>query len=201
MRRPQIKRGPQVMRPAPEPLLCLSRQVRRERAPSLINRLWARPQPVHDAVRLAPALRGYFRRRHVAAQEIDDLIQEVFVDLQKRQSADAIDSLERYVFVVASHVLARHIDRQSRWTRAFNSDALETEGEISPERSAAARSDLKAAIDAINHMPRRTKQVFVLHRFEDMTYPRIAETLGISKSAVTKHMIRALKIINKLRED
>ena len=49
--------------------------------------------------------------------------------------------------------------------------------------------------DAINTLPPQCKTVFVLSRFENMTYAEIAEQLGISIKTVDKHMVKALKIM------
>ena len=42
-------------------------------------------------------------------------------------------------------------------------------------------------------LPERTRDVFMLHRFEQMSYPEIARAFGISVSAVEKHIIKALR--------
>jgi DNA-directed RNA polymerase specialized sigma24 family protein len=44
-------------------------------------------------------------------------------------------------------------------------------------------------------MPVRTQEIFLLHRFEEMTYPAIAAALGISVSAVEKHIMIALRLL------
>ncbi|MBN9318891.1 MAG: hypothetical protein J0I28_04290, partial [Caulobacterales bacterium] len=62
--------------------------------------------PPYDAARLEPALRRYFRRR-AAAHEVEDLVQEVFIRLQSRRSEEAVEDMDRYVFVVAANVLMR----------------------------------------------------------------------------------------------
>lgn len=45
---------------------------------------------------------------------------------------------------------------------------------------------------ALLRQPRRSLDVFVLHRHEGLTYRAIAERLAISVSAVEKHMMRIL---------
>ncbi|MBN9318276.1 MAG: sigma-70 family RNA polymerase sigma factor, partial [Caulobacterales bacterium] len=72
---------------------------------------------------------------------------------------------------------------------------------ISPERVLLGREKLDRALAVLQRLPARTRQIFILHRFEDMTYPRIAASLGISKSAVEKHMIRALKALHDQGDD
>ncbi|MEM8909075.1 MAG: sigma-70 family RNA polymerase sigma factor, partial [Bacteroidota bacterium] len=46
---------------------------------------------------------------------------------------------------------------------------------------------------AINSMSPDPRTVFVLHRFSDMSYKMIAETLNISIKTVEKRMSKALK--------
>jgi RNA polymerase sigma factor (sigma-70 family) len=65
--------------------------------------------------------------------------------------------------------------------------------ERTPERVLLDREALETVVDAIAALPPRTREVFVLHRFEEMTCNGIAEQLGISVSAVEKHIMKALR--------
>lgn len=47
-------------------------------------------------------------------------------------------------------------------------------------------------LKALNALPPRARQVVILRRFENLTYLQIAARLGISVSAVEKHMARAM---------
>jgi RNA polymerase sigma-70 factor (family 1) len=54
---------------------------------------------------------------------------------------------------------------------------------------------------AINALPQQCKEVFMLHRQEELTYPEIAEKLGVSVNTVKTQMCRALqKMRNALSE-
>ena len=44
-------------------------------------------------------------------------------------------------------------------------------------------------------MPERTRDIFVLHRFENISYGEIAMRMNISVSAVEKHIMKALKLL------
>ena len=45
----------------------------------------------------------------------------------------------------------------------------------------------------------RARAVVILRRFENLTYPQIARRLGISVSAVEKHMVRAMSALRASR--
>ena len=54
---------------------------------------------------------------------------------------------------------------------------------------------------AIARLPKRTREVFLMHRFEDLGYDRIAHRLGISEKAVEREIVRVLRAVRKARED
>jgi RNA polymerase sigma-70 factor (ECF subfamily) len=58
------------------------------------------------------------------------------------------------------------------------------------------REALQVVVSAIEGLPTRTRDVFVLHRFEEMTCSGIAEQLGMSISAVEKHIMKALRALH-----
>jgi RNA polymerase sigma factor (sigma-70 family) len=144
---------------------------------------------------LREPLAGYFRRRVREPAEAADLVQEVFLRLSTRGEAERIEHLRSYVFQVASSVLAdRHRRRTVRHAEAhvpFDPERSAA-AEIGPERIVAGREALKVALAALDRLPERTRTVFVLRRLEAMPYRDIAGRLGISVSAVEKHMVRAV---------
>jgi RNA polymerase sigma-70 factor (ECF subfamily) len=145
-----------------------------------------------------PALRRYFSKR-VPSGEIDDLVQEVCVRMQGHATAQPIEHLDRYLFTVAAHVLT---DRARRRAVRHESERETLEifrfptEELTPERVLLGREALEVVVAAIADLPTRTRDVFVLHRFEEMSCPSIAEQLGMSVSAVEKHIMKALRVLH-----
>lgn len=156
----------------------------------------ARRPDIDDALPLAAALRRYFRR-HAQPQDVEDLIQEVFLNLQARRRVTPIENLEGYVFMIAGNLLRRRA-RALPLVLTGSVDELDLACEITPEQIAIDQDRLQRVERAIQALPPRTRQVFVLHRFEDMTYPAIARGLGISVSAVEKHIIAGLKALREV---
>jgi RNA polymerase sigma-70 factor (ECF subfamily) len=145
---------------------------------------------------LRAPLTGYFRRRVRQQDDVLDLVQEVFLRISSRGASDDIDNLKGYVFQVAASVLA---DRQRRRTVRHQEAHVEFdpermgEPEIGPDRILAGREALNTALAALGRMPERTRTIFVLRRLEGMRYLEIAGRLGLSVSAVEKHMVRAVE--------
>ena len=146
-----------------------------------------------------PGLRRYFAKR-VPGNHIDDLIQEVFLRLQAHHANAPIEHLDRYLFTVAASVLTDQARRRAvRHDSAHESfeERHHPVEERSPERVLLDREDLDVVMQAIEALPVRTRDVFVLHRFEEMSGSRIAVALGLSVSAVEKHIMRALQILHE----
>ena len=144
---------------------------------------------------LRAPLIGYFRRRVRQQEEVHDLVQEVFLRLANRSTSESIDNMRGYVFQVAESVLTdrqrrrsvRHLDAHVE----FDPERM-AEPDMAPDRILAGRHALKLALAALDQLPERTRTIFVLRRLEGFRYLDISKRLGISVSAVEKHMVRAV---------
>lgn len=158
---------------------------------------------VDSGARFIPALRAFFSRRAHAA-DVEDLVQEVLLRIQKRQPAPVVNNVEGYLFEVAANVL---IDRGRRDRTRRRSDHCELQeihhpvDEMSPERVLQAREQMARVMAALNALPERTRRVFILVRFEEMSYKLVAQRLGVSVSAVEKHVMKALKHLHERLRD
>ncbi len=151
-------------------------------------------------VRYGPALRTYFRKK-VGPSDADDLVQEVFVNLNDRGRVDDIEHVNRYLFRVAANVLARRWQGNAwDWSSHAGVEELELFDELSPERVLMAKQALSRLMDALKDLPPRVGEAFVLHRFEDMTYREIAERMGIKPKSVEALIMRALERIAAILE-
>ena len=62
--------------------------------------------------------------------------------------------------------------------------------------------DLKRQIDdALSHLSPRSREIFLLSRFKGLKNREIAEMLGISTTAVEKHISKSLKLISDYLKD
>jgi RNA polymerase sigma factor (sigma-70 family) len=155
----------------------------------------ASPAPP-EASQYRAALERYFRRRANPA-DVEDLVQQVMLSLYSRRDAEPILNFEAYLFSTASRALARYARRRAAlgWTE-LDEPLRPDDAQISAERILIGRQRLSTVVSVIaERMPPRTRQVFVLHRFEEMTYPAIAAALGISVSTVEKHIMLGLKLL------
>lgn len=149
-----------------------------------------------EAQPLRHALARYFGRRIQDGAEVEDLVQEVFARIVGRNSERPVENLASYVYQTAASVLADRARRRSvRRASAHVAFDAERDGglDIDPERILCGRQDLDAAIAALLSLPERTRTIFILHRIEGLRSRDVAAQLGISVSAVEKHMMRAIR--------
>lgn len=157
----------------------------------------ARPTPeIADLAAFRPALRNYFRKR-VAVGEVDDLVQDVFVNMLARRAPSRIENIQGYTFSVASSVLCRHLSHTRKTLPGRAAEGEDTEDARAPsaEHEVLAVERLRRLLAAMATLPLRTQTVFALHRCEELSYPLIARQLGITVSAVEKHIMAALKVL------
>lgn len=140
----------------------------------------------------APLLR--FFTRHAAA-DAEDLVQEVFVRVAQHPEVTAAEHFEAYLFQTASNLLRdRHRRRQTHHADSHVSiDDAGYEGEVPSEECVyEGRETLQRFMDALADLPPTCRLVFFLQRYEGLSYAAIATRLGVSVSAVEKHMMKAL---------
>lgn len=158
------------------------------------------------ARRFRAPLARYFGARTRRGADVDDLVQEVFLRLARRADDTPVEMVEGYIFAVANSVLMdSHRRAARRLPEAFGaSDDLGARAqpeERSPERIVLGQEELAAVERALLELPERTRIVFALNRYEEHTYQEIAASLGVSVSAVEKHMMRALAHLARRRRE
>jgi RNA polymerase sigma factor (sigma-70 family) len=142
------------------------------------------------------SLLAWFRRRVPDQFEAEDLVQESFLRVVQRGDADQVEHLEGYIYRTATSVLTdRHRRRVVRHAdeHLAEDDAPEVANDDDPYSSLVGRRTLAVVAAALDDLPERTKTVFVLRRLEGLRHKEIGVRLGISVSAVEKHMERAIQ--------
>lgn len=152
-------------------------------------------------------IRRFFSVRTGGSGEAEDLLQELYLKVQ-RVDGEAIENPSAYLYRLASNLLVdrarsrrRAQARDAAWrdvshTSLGGADIADTPD---AEAAACARLRLERLVQAVADLPGRTQRVFWLHKFDGLTHGETARQLGISQSAVEKHMSEALRrLIAKL---
>jgi RNA polymerase sigma-70 factor (ECF subfamily) len=131
-----------------------------------------------------------------------DLVQELFLKIFAAEPGADIANGKAYVFRMAANLATDHHRRQARHTTLtaeIDRYLYGDETAPSPERQAMAQQELRDLIAAVERLSPRTRQVFKRNRFDGMTQREIAVELGISQTAVEKHIRKALGALAAVR--
>jgi len=130
---------------------------------------------------------------------IDDILQEVFIKIwQNRKNIKTTMSFNAFIFTITRNLLLNELR-----SRLNNQKIKDKVGKLAVpiEYSFIEQSeyhDLKEKVDqAINELPIRQKEIFILSRIQGYSHKEIAEQLHITSKAVEFHIAKAIVIIRK----
>jgi RNA polymerase sigma-70 factor (ECF subfamily) len=119
-------------------------------------------------------------------EEVDDVVQDVFIVVQRRFADLKDEALARsWVYGITRRVVSSH---RRRRPKKDSQDATEVEGLTSPDQSPLAAAEQSARLRLLSVLlegldePKR--EVFVLSEILEMNGREIAETLGIPMNTV-----------------
>jgi RNA polymerase sigma-70 factor (family 1) len=129
----------------------------------------------------------------------EDLLQEVFIKLwNNRLSLDEGKSVKNYLYTIADNLALNHIrhlkvvsrHEQLNDVRIFDSSQV-------PHFILEEKEIQEHLMQAIEDLPEKPRLIFVMSRFEDLSYAEIAERLSLSIKSVEGYMSKALKILRE----
>jgi RNA polymerase sigma factor (sigma-70 family) len=144
------------------------------------------------ARRYRPILARFFQRRIRPESDIDDLVQEVFARLARKRDLAEVLQIEGYIFQVAANLIRERGRKLLQHGRSLEFFDARDEEDFSPERILLGRETVAQVFAAPHELPERTRNAFLLHRFEDLKHAEIARHLGIAVSTVEKDIMRAM---------
>ncbi|MDQ2891880.1 MAG: sigma-70 family RNA polymerase sigma factor, partial [Pseudomonadota bacterium] len=148
-----------------------------------------------DGPRLSRRLRKRLRDAEAAA----DLLQDAFERLASLRAPDALRSPDAYLQRVLRNL---EIDGARR-ARCRPSDCIPLQEALLPpvapaqEQAIEAQDLMRLYCEAVSALTPRTREVFLLHRVDELTYSEIGRRLGISVATVEYHICRALVHLDK----
>ncbi|MFC4313716.1 RNA polymerase sigma factor [Steroidobacter flavus] len=140
----------------------------------------------------------YLRRRIGCESEARDLAQDAYVRLLRYRENQNLESLKALLFRIATNLMGMRSRRARarRWNehQPMDEELIVAADSPSQEQQLGDQQQLDRLMAAIQRLPNKCRQVFVLSRFHDMAYPEIATRCGISVKMVEKHITKALAI-------
>jgi RNA polymerase sigma-70 factor (ECF subfamily) len=134
--------------------------------------------------------------------QAEDLVQDLFLTVwQRRSTWEAVQSFRAYLRRAAVNRALNHVRsrRRDRHTAAESAAKDAVEPQVLAELD---RRDLGVEVDrAVDRLPERCRLVFVLSRFEEMSYAEIADAMDISVKTVEHQLGKALRLLREALQD
>ncbi len=147
------------------------------------------------------ALLRFIAAKVGSEHEAREIAQEAYVHLLQLDQPEAISYLRAFLFRTAANLaIDRLRQRGRRGQAAALSDAELVAFELSPERQIAGQQSMRVLAQAVEELPAKCRQAFLLHRFHDLHVEDIATRMNIGACMVRRYIARALEHL-RLRVD
>ncbi|TCM16606.1 RNA polymerase sigma-70 factor (ECF subfamily) [Novosphingobium sp. PhB165] len=154
---------------------------------------------------MRPALERYLMLRGAGAEEAEDVLQDVSLKLASA-SIGPVSEMKAYLYRMANNEFLlgrrsrnRRTRREEDWVGMNTGDPPELDERPSVEAQLIAGEQVQILQSVLDGLPERTASVFRRFRVDGEPQRQIAEDLGISVSAVEKHLARAYEAIASMR--
>lgn len=139
-------------------------------------------------------LEHYLRARASRPQDLDDMVQEVYLRLLRVRHRDKVENPLAYVFGIAANVVSEFRLRERGSRMVFDSEVMQAAADApSAQATGEAGAFFEQQVrEALAGLPRMRLAVLLLERREGLDHAQIAERLGLSVHTVKKYSVEAL---------
>lgn len=139
-------------------------------------------------------IQRFLQSKGIGSSQSADLCQEAFLRLWKNCSTVSFEKAKSFLFTVANNLAIDEFRAHQKNIKLQQIASSQSRQSNQDAQYQMEMDEFRIALEqAINGMTPASKEVFLLHRFNDMTYKEIAAQLTISVKAVEKRMSKALK--------
>lgn len=149
---------------------------------------------------MRPALQRFVAARGAAA-DAEDLLQDMWMKVTAAQPGPITDPAA-YLYRMADNLILdrwrsdiRRQRRDDQWTDAVGGTRIDMSEQPSAERVLLARERLRIVERTLSDLGERTSAIFRAFRVEGISQRDIAQSTGISLSAVEKHLQKAYRAL------
>ena len=140
----------------------------------------------------------YFAWRYVKSTQIaENIVQDVFLRVWlNRTKLNPALKIRSYLYKAVKNQAMQHLRKAKFENRKGNIQAVDSSTK-SPEDILDEKEIAISVQKAIAGLPSKSRMIFTMSKYSNLTYSEIAEIQNISVKTVETHMGRALKLLRK----
>jgi RNA polymerase sigma factor (sigma-70 family) len=140
------------------------------------------------------------RHRTRGRADAEELLHAAYLRLLRYKAQHAVENIGAFLVRTAVNIGVDNY-RHDRFIADVSPDQTGAcENSPLQDEVLAARERLERVREGLSRLTPRTREIFLMHRLDDMKYREIAERLGISQSAVEKHIAKAAMFLTEWAE-
>ena len=142
----------------------------------------------------------FVRRRRLEWDTADDIVQDTFLRVAVTPSLPDPRYAQSYLYRTANNLVTDHFRRERiRDVVQTGDETLQyvADNRPSPEHIVWSRQELRRLQSAIDHLPKKLRDVLILARIDGKTYAEIGKKLDIPAQTAFSRMVRALSIVQE----
>lgn len=141
--------------------------------------------------------------RHTRGRmDAEDLLHTAYLRLERYRADHVVENPSAFLVRTAVN-LAIDDHRHERFWETGGEKGYDQRTDDTPlqDEVIEARARLLRVKEGLDKLPKRTCEIFLMHRLQGLKYREIAVHFGISQSAVEKHIARAMLFLTEWTQD
>lgn len=130
----------------------------------------------------------------------EELLHSAYLRLVRYRAQHAVENVGAFLVRTAVNIGVDNYRHERFIADISPEDSGARENSPLQDEVLAARVRLDRVREGLSRLTPRTREVFLMHRLDALKYREIAERLGISQSAVEKHIARAALFLTEWTE-
>ncbi len=126
----------------------------------------------------------------------EDILQEVFLKIWTKRKEIRIDTVKSLIYTIASNLVINHFNHQKVVFHHRESTPQTTYG-ASPQFILEEKEYEEKVNQVLASIPEGCREVFLMHRLDDLKYEEIADRMGLTVKAIEKRMSKAIAIVKE----
>lgn len=141
-------------------------------------------------------LYAFSKKFDQASIEPDDFVQQTFIKLWDNRHLLKEDVLfDKQIFIICKNIILNQLKRDKKIQNCSN--LKEISSEPSDELQQEDHRNIRKLHSIIERLPKKRREIFKLHKINNLTYEEIAGSHQISEKTIANHIYLAMLFIRK----